>query len=380
MPEQRPWHILTPEYPPQLGGVADYTQQVASALALTGSPVHIWAPGEPSHDISGIALHALSHGFPVSSLRTMSRFFNSHPGPHRLLVQWVPHGFGCQSMNLPLCIWLLNRALAGDRVDVMVHEPFLRFHEGSWRQDIAAGVHRVMVTLLLRAATRVWVSTLDWVSEIKPWAFGRELGFDWLPVPNNIPVSASAGEIAAIRAQYGAPGKPLVGHFGTFGSGVRQMLQPLLAGLLAEGNAPIVLLGPGSLEFGSTLLGQLAASSLYATGALSPHELSNHLSACDLLLQPYPDGVNGRRGSVMAALAHGRAVLTTEGRATESVWKESGAVALVPGEQPAALASELRALLSNPARREQLGRDGRLLYHRRFGLERTVEALLQPAA
>ena len=33
-------------------------------------------------------------------------------------------------------------------VELMVHEPFLAFREGSWRQDLVALVHRLMITVL----------------------------------------------------------------------------------------------------------------------------------------------------------------------------------------------------------------------------------------
>ena len=38
------WHIITGEYPPNPGGVADYTQLVALGLAAHGDSVHVWAP------------------------------------------------------------------------------------------------------------------------------------------------------------------------------------------------------------------------------------------------------------------------------------------------------------------------------------------------
>ena len=44
------WHIITHEYPPQVGGVSDYTYLLASALAAAGDRLHMWCPagsGDP---------------------------------------------------------------------------------------------------------------------------------------------------------------------------------------------------------------------------------------------------------------------------------------------------------------------------------------------
>ena len=79
------------------------------------------------------------------------------------------------------------------------------------------------------------------------------------------------------------------------------------------------------------------AGRLHAAGTLAAAELSLHISACDVMLQPYIDGVSSRRTSVMVGLSHGVPVVTTSGRLTETLWAESGAVALAPVEDMAAL-------------------------------------------
>ena len=38
------WHILSGEYPPQPGGVSDYTAGLAEGLAKAGAEVHVWVP------------------------------------------------------------------------------------------------------------------------------------------------------------------------------------------------------------------------------------------------------------------------------------------------------------------------------------------------
>ena len=35
------WQVITGEYPPQPGGVGDYTAQVAAGLAAAGDEVHV---------------------------------------------------------------------------------------------------------------------------------------------------------------------------------------------------------------------------------------------------------------------------------------------------------------------------------------------------
>ena len=61
----------------------------------------------------------------------------------------------------------------------------------------------------------------------------------------------------------------------------------------------------------------------HATGTLSPRALAEHVEACDLLVQPYPDGISSRRTSAMAGLALGVPVVTTTGHLTESLWAET---------------------------------------------------------
>ena len=83
-----------------------------------------------------------------------------------------------------------------------------------------------------------------------------------------------------------------------------------------------------------------------ATGAIDLTSLSHHLSACDVLLQPYVDGVSGRRTTTISALEHGIPVATTFGALSEPFWKDTRAVAVVPSEAPHLLAGATEELLS----------------------------------
>ena len=86
-------------------------------------------------------------------------------------------------MNLWFCLWLARRAAQGDKVELMVHEPFIELRWGPLRHIAIAIVHRVMTMVLMLSATKVWVSIPAWESRLRPYALGRRLRIDWLPIP-----------------------------------------------------------------------------------------------------------------------------------------------------------------------------------------------------
>jgi glycosyltransferase involved in cell wall biosynthesis len=374
-------HLITPEYPPQPGGVGDYTKLVAEGLAAAGEEVHVWCPflsGE-GHEHAGVVVHGELRGATPRGLRYLGEQLDRFPAPRRILVQWVPHGYGYRSMNLPFCFWLWNRSRRyGDRVDIMAHECFLSFGEGSWRQDAAALVHRLMTVILLRGVEWAWLSIPKWEGLLQPYKLGRQIQFQWLPVPSNIPVASDPAAIRNIRERYAREGALLIGHFGTYHRPVASVLEPILLNMKSRlAGKTILLMGMDSQDFRSALIRKDPEfeNHIQATGPLSPDELSCHLSACDLLIQPYPYGVSTRRGSFMAGLSHGKAILTTSGHLTEPLWQDSNAVGLAPYGDVAAFAKLVEELCADPGQRARMAVAARKLYLERFDISHTIAAL-----
>jgi glycosyltransferase involved in cell wall biosynthesis len=373
------WHFVTCGFPPKSGGVSDYVSLLASALSLDDDSVHVWCPGFEGESYTGrvIVHRELGNISPVDLCRS-SRRVSTYLAPRRLLIQWVPHGYGYQAMNVPFALWVWSRSrIHGDVIDLMVHEPFLEF-SGSLRQRCAAMIQRVMIIALLNAARRVWVSTPGWETLCRPYMLGKKTIFHWLPVPSNIPISDDLQHISFLRAHYGAPGRILLGHFGTYDALRGEMLRVILAELLSrDSRLSTILMGRGSEVMRQKLLDEYPGLKpmLYATGHLEPPHLSRHISACDLMIQPYPDGVSTRRTSLMAALSHGRPVVTTRGRLTESLWKESGAVALAAATEVDAIVQLTREIIANKDERERLGVSAKALYSKVFDISLTVAAL-----
>lgn len=381
------WHLLTGEYPPQPGGVSDYTAQLAAALAGAGAEVHVWTTPVSGVEVPsppGVTVHRAAGRWSPSDLARLDAALDAFPGPRRLLAQHVPPLWGYRGLNLAFGRWLRKRRAVGDDVRVMFHE--VRYHTRLLDKPtrwLLAAVHWRLVFDMLAASTQVYVSTPSWEPTIRRnGAPGRRVRIIWLPVPSNIPVIDDAAGVAALRARLAPEGETIVGTFGTFSGAVAALLSRSLPYLLlGHPDRRALLLGRGGERFADRLTAAhpSLAGRLDAPGALSAPDVSRYLQTCDVVIQPYPDGVTSRRTSTMAALAHGRPVVTNAGALAEPFWANRGAVALAPGPEPGAFVQAAETLLADPAARARLGADARRLYEREFAIERTVATLLDPA-
>lgn len=379
------WHVITGEYPPQIGGVSDYTFGVAAGLASQGDEVHVWCPVCPAAaqpQAEGVVVHRELGVVARPDLRRVGALLDQFPAPRRILVQWVPHGYGYQSMNVEFCRWVWNRAARhGDSVEIMLHEPYLQFGR-NWRQIAVALVHRLMTILLLRAACKVWISIPEWEQRWRPYALGRRVPFQWLPIPSGIPVVDNPGGVQTVRRRYASGDGMLIGHFGTYGWPITSLLEPILYALSDQSaHQTVLLMGMRSEEFREELIRKKPrlARLIQATGELSAEDLSCHVAACDLFIQPYPDGVSTRRTSFMASLSHGKPIVTTTGALSEPLWAEAGVLALAPASDVEAFVSLVRRLRADAGERDRLGRAAQKLYQERFDISYTITALRQAA-
>ena len=373
------WHILTPELPPDCGGVGDYTAQVAEALARSGDTVSVYSPPASArwNAPEGIETVMLGDRFGSESVRTLSARLDRDP-QSRLLVQYVPAVFGRRGANVAFCRWVGSRGGAGTDIRVMFHEPYLYFR---WRPDhvLAALAQRTMARILLDAAPRVYLSTDTWRRYLSRYGFDAMQRAVTLPIPSAIPRLDCPAAVIATRSRSIGMATQLVGHFGSYGNHVAPMIRQALHDLLLSApHVAAVCAGAGSESFVERILTERPAlrGRLAATGRASARDISLHLQACDLLLQPYPDGVTTRRTSVMAGLANGRAVVASEGPLTENIWRETGAVRLAPSID--ALVTSACGLLSDTAARASLEARAAAVYASRFDLRHTIDALRAP--
>ena len=365
------WHIITSEYPPQAGGVSDYTSLLARALHQAGDNVNVWAPSVP--DVSeerledGIVVHRTLGTFGAQNLaKAGEKLREIRLADCEVLVQWVPHGYGKRSMNVGFCRWVESLSHLGFQISAMVHEPGHELHKGPWRNRLIALVHRRMLRILLRSAHRVLISIPAWESYLRPYA-PANLKFEWLPIPATIPVvSRKPADDSEIK---------VVGHLGTYASVMKAMLAPAISKLLeTRPNSSFLLMGKGSEVFARALSARhpAIAARIKSTGQLSDAALSRSISSCDMMLQPFPDGLSSRRTSLMNALAHGVAVVSNLGHLSEDFWDSSKAVAIT---DPAHFVDTCIQLLDDATARKSIAEKGSQLYRSRFDWPNVVSTL-----
>ena len=369
-------HLITCEFPPAMGGVSEHSRVIAETAKHAGFDVHVWTAAG-GNGVSGVDVRSTLAGVSPAACERTGASLDAWPAPRRVIVQWVPHGYGRRGLNTAFCHWLMRRARAGDSIDVIVHEPFVDFLGGSWRQPAAALVQRYMTWTVMRAATRVWLTIPGWQRRLRLYGGERLRAARTLPVFGTIPVVRDAASVDALRTRLLKGRSRLVGYFGTGGRYAFEALRTAAAELATRDTA-LVCIGRGSDILSDELHPAVGGSvAVSGTGGLDREQLSLHLQACDALVQPYPDGVSGRRTTTVSALEHGVPVATTIGWLSEEFWASTGAIDGVPARAASLLGAAVLRLLQ--AERNAAARTSAVeLYRARFDPRRTLPALLNP--
>ncbi|MCC6176293.1 MAG: glycosyltransferase [Chloroflexi bacterium] len=376
--------LLTGEFPPDPGGVGDYSARLGAALASLGVPVGVltrrragraarrWYQGSPTDPF--VPVHGLVPAWDARAGPIVLHALRQL-GPRPLLhIQFQAGAFDLGGW-VHLLPALLRRLVPRARIITTFHDfliPYLFPRAGPLR--LAAN------RLLARSSHAAIFTDLGDLLAAGPAVSGTVI-----PIGSNLdPDPAPQVPREDVRRLLGAStGDFLVGYFGFLNAskGVPTLLDAVarlastlpirLALIGAEaGTSDPTDLGQARLVHGA--LEQLGLTERIArTGFLPPRDISAALRACDVICLPFRDGASARRGTLMAALAHGLPIVSTQplrspsGAAFDDViWLGSGpgAVALrdgesillvPPGDSPA-LATALARLASNPGLRVHL--------------------------
>lgn len=189
----------------------------------------------------------------------------------------------------------------------------------------------------------------------------------------SIRAEASGADVAAVRASLGiAPGVPVLLAVGRLveQKGHDVLLAAMSEPALAATGAVLVLVGRGEAQAELERSARAAGLSSRVVFAGIRTDVPALMGACDLFVMPSRwEGF----GLVAAeAMAAGRAVVASRISALPEVVEAGVTGALVPPDDPAALATAIADLLADPERRAAWGAAGRERAERLFSRERMI--------
>lgn len=364
--------LITGEYPPQQGGVGDFTRELARALIAAGHEAQV-VTGCTTHESGnknedGVIVQRIIKSWGIrcwSQLADIARrerfdVLNMQYEPAAYAMQvgvnFLPSPWARRSIKVPIVTTFH---------DLLV--PYLFPKAGPLRWKVMEYLARHSDAVIVtneedRARLSNLPVSLRYPAERAAWRQPLTSNLHTIPIGSNIePVDISDSDRVIERAHWGVqPDEFLLGYFGflNLSKGGADLMQALKT-LIDEGlPVKLLLIGgrtgssdPTNAEYAAQverLIETLGVKErVIATGYLDPAGVSRALLACDVMVLPYVDGASLRRGSLLAALVHGKAIVTTEPRYPIAGLKQDESALFVPPNNPQPLADAVKQVLQN---------------------------------
>lgn len=359
---ERPIVLVTGEYPPDVGGLADYTARLRAALRTRGRHVEIVthhrraAPPEPAEP----HVHRAIHRWDASGVAHLLRRV---PGDAIVHLEYQAAAFDLLG-DICLAPWLLRRLRPDTRVATTFHDvrvPYVFPKAGRLRP--------LALWLMARSSHAVLAADHADLS----WLGGPSPCHHWVPIGSNLQRRPPPGyDPAVFRAALGVGAQDaVVVYFGllTRGKGLATLHAAFRAiGKQLAAHAPartawlLLLGGAASASAPDDRLAAPRGDGVISSGYLDNEALSAYLLAADVALLPYDDGASARRGSLLACAEHGLPIVTTSGPGLDSRGLDlAGSVLACPPGDAEALAQAVASVLRDPTLHATLaGRSARL--------------------
>lgn len=364
--------LITGEYPPDQGGVGDFTRELGNGLAALGHDVHvITGESQTSNLQSPTSVHreigdwswgcwkqirqiTQREQLDVLNIQFQTAAYGMHPALH-----FIP-----RRRNIPIVVTFHD-----------LKAPYLFPKAGRLRWE--------SILMMARRADSIIVTNVE--DEIKISGLQSPVSnLVRIPIGSNIsPRLPGAYDRDAWRVRWRiGPGDLLLGYFGFLNErkGGEDLVE-VLAALVARGlPAYLLFIGgrvgtsdPTNVAYAKQVDRLIAERGLskrvHHTEFVPPEEVSASLEAVDVCVLPYRDGVSMRHGSMHACLAHGRPIVTTQPAVETPEFHDGQNMLLAPPQDINALADSVARLASDADLRTRLEK-GAVTLAKEFAWER----------
>ena len=361
--------FVTGEYPPTVGGVADYTRHLAHALADRGHAVSVITTsgrtrerGDDRIEIRPVPGWGPAH---LSGVRQAIRELR----PDVVSFQYVPQMYGRAGVAPVASMLPTLAARDGARVICTMHEVASPLDRRPRRLAVALA-HRLQAIAVLSACDSAIVTNAAHGRFVRALTRGRRTVHEIPAGASVLPAGDDFGSDGRGLKQALGGGAQLIGDFSPLAVGKQPRMLLALAQTLGPGTR-FVMMGGLSADDGRRAAFVRAAEAAGVagmfvwTGPLATHDLSRHLAALDLYVHTNAAGTTGGSTTLASALAHGIATVAFRDADTPDCFGEGG-IALVASNDTDAFAARVNGLLAAPSIRARLGEEARALYSRRL--------------
>jgi len=372
----KPAILVTLEYPPQIGGIAEYLRHFIEQFPR--GAVHVLAP--PAHDTHELDMASEA---PIYRKPLMSRFLWPHSLPALYWMNWLRRkekaGLLIISHLLPMGLMaLVLHRLTGMKYVVIIHgmDAALAIEAGSRRRKAAEMILKNAEMVIANSNYTAQFAesfgvTKDKITIVRP---SPSLPLDTVATPEMT---------AKTREKYGLGSDFTVLTVGRLVTrkGHATCIEAV-ADLVKRGVAVKYLIvgeGPAraALEQKAQDLG--VANQVKFTGAVAKEELSSIYGACDVFVMvPKSTGADVEGFGIVYLEANllGKPVIGSRSGGVIDAVIDGYNGLLVNPDDTAALTAALQSLVNDSALREKLGRQGRTRVLDEFGWHRQVAPLL----
>ena len=362
--------MVSAEYPPMQGGVGDYTRELARALQACDVQVIVITGGRPApDDMAGpVRVVRAIGGWGWRCWSDLKRTLAAAEAD-LVHIQYQAAAYG---LHPAINLW--------PRVSEWAPRTLVTFHDlrVPYVFPKAGPLRWRCVLELARRSARAIVTNAEDQARLSPHLPHPPA---LIPIGANVEPQPPTGFVRSDWREQAGVGEDevVLAYFGFLSEskGGEELVQALAT--LRRRGLPVRLWFIGGqvgsadpsnrayLERVRALIAQGGLESWVRwTGYVSPAEVSANLLAADLCVLPYRDGISFRRGSLMAALAHGLPIVSTYPAVPIPEIADGRNVSLVPACDAEALATRLVALIADPAARRLLSEGARRLAGR-FG-------------
>jgi glycosyltransferase involved in cell wall biosynthesis len=339
--------MITGEYPPMQGGIGAFTRILAGEMAAQGHELFVLSRKGAQSDDPRVHLQPSVQQWGLGSLRDARRWAQVT----RLDIMNIQYQTAAYSMS-PY-IHFLPEAIHPIPVVTTFHD--LRF---PYLFPKAGALRNWIVKRLANASDDVITTNIEDARELH-----RVCAI--IPIGSNIP-KIEHTDLQTWRSKAGAkPGDFLIVFFGLINRS--KGLDTLLDSIACLKGIPIrlVIVGGGAGSSDPTNAATIReidaqierlglAPIIYKTGYIDEEAVGAYLAAADVVALPFEDGASYRRGSLMAALQQGCAIVTTTPRVPTPAFIDGENMLLVPPRDEALLTTALHHLYQSPDARTHL--------------------------